>query len=229
MQQKTPGGLKNLKIILMCRKICILFTCLLFGLCTQAQKQNTLLERFKQFITGDFDNNNQVIAEIKAGKVEHPLSIHVNRVADDKIINKPNHLKGFFLLEESYYMAEGKPIELKPYLFFFELKENNIIHLTAYQLPKEYKKEEIRNDNKNLQFDYKDLIASPTFKGADYIWDPEKKTFSTIAPNDLGNGMRFTLIEIFTDKQLSVMELLEKDGKKITPWGSPIIYDRRKI
>lgn len=210
-------------------KKALAFVCLLISLTTNAQKQNKLLERFKKYITGDFDNNNQVIAEIKVGKIEHPLSIHVNRVADDKILNKPTNINGFFLLEESYYMTEGKPVELKPYLFLFELKGNSIIHLTAYQFPKDLKKVEIRNDNKNLQFDYKNLVPSPTFKGADYIWNSKNKTFSTNAPNELGNGLRFTLIETFTSEQLSVMELLEKDGKKLTTWLTPIIYDRRKL
>ena len=75
---------------------------LLTGFQASAQNNsNDLLNRFKQYITGDFDNANQVMEELKAGKVIHPLAIHVNRIADNKVINKPANLEGFFLLEES--------------------------------------------------------------------------------------------------------------------------------
>lgn len=87
---------------------------------------------------------------------------------------------------------------------------------------------EIRNDNNTLSFDYTQLVSSSTFKGADYTWDPKDKTFNTISPNDLGNGMKFTLTEKFTNKQLSVLEQVERDGKLITAWNTPIIYIRTK-
>lgn len=197
------------------------------GVQLQAQKQSALLARFQQYITGDFDNSNQVIAEIKAGKQIHPLAIHVNRVATYKVNNVPKDLKGFFIIEESYYLIDGKQIDLKPYLFLFEEREGGIIHLTTYQL-NSWKKEEIRNDNTDLRFDYTQLVPSPTFKGADYTWDPKDKTFNTISPNNLGNGMKFTLTEKFTDKQLSVLEQVEKDGKLLTTWNTPILYVRTK-
>ena len=48
------------------------------------------------------------------------------------------------------------------------------------------------------------------------------------APNDLPNGMKFTLIETISATQLIVMELLEKDGRRLTPYETPIVYDRVK-
>lgn len=185
-----------------------------------------LLNRFKEYITGDFDNSRQVMAEMKAGKIIHPLAIHVNRVADDKVINQPADLNGFFILEESYYLTSGKTMESKPYLFLFTLQSKGIIHLTTFQL-NNYTKEELRNDNTVLKFDYKTLIPSPTFQGADYTWNPHKKTFSTVSVNELGNGLRFTLSETFTSKTLQVMELLEKNGQRLTAYDTPIIYDRK--
>jgi hypothetical protein len=201
---------------------------LLIALFTQAQQQNKLLNIFQQYITGDFDNSEQVVAEIKAGKQIHPLAIHVNRVANSKIKNLPASFKGFFVIEESYYLNEGKPVEVKPFLFLFHPKSNNEIQLTVYQLPDGVKKEEFRNDNQNLSIDYNTLKPSPTFKGAVYTWNAKAKSFSTNAPNELSNGMRFTLIETFTAHQLSVMELLEKDGNRLTPYDTPIIYKRKK-
>lgn len=210
------------------RKYLLLACTILSSFAVSAQKNPTeLLNRFKQYITGDFDNANQVIEELKAGKAIHPLAIHVNRLADSKVINKPSNLTGFFLLEESYYLTEGKPTEVKPYLFLFSLVNKEVIHLTTYQLTG-YKKESLRNDNPDLQFDYTSLVPSPTFKGADYRWNEKEKTFSTVSVNELGNQMRFTLSETFTAKTLMVMELLEKDGKSLTAYTTPILYERKQ-
>jgi hypothetical protein len=205
-----------------------LTSCVLFiSAFTFSQQHNKLLNTFQQYITGDFDNSEQVVAEIKAGKQIHPLAIHVNRVANSKINNLPANFNGFFVIEESYYLNEGKPVDVKPYLFLFTSKTSTEIELTVYQLPEGVKKEEFRNDNQTLFIDYYALKPSPTFKGAVYKWNEKSKTFSTNAPNDLGNGMKFTLIETFTANQLSVMELLEKDGKRLTPYDTPIIYKRK--
>ena len=206
-----------------------LATTILLVLNLSAQKPlsgNKLLKKFQEYITGDFDNSRQLVEEMKAGKIIHPMSVHVNRVADEKILNKPLDLNGFFVLEESYYLNEGKVMESKPYLFLFSLRPAGIIHLTTYQL-NNYKKEELRNDNASLRFDYLTLTPSPTFQGADYTWDPVKKTFSTVSVNELGNGMKFTLSETFTANKLQVMELLEKNGQRLTPYDTPIIYERR--
>ncbi len=80
---------------------------------------NKLLKKFQEYITGDFDNSRQLVEEMKAGKIIHPMAVHVNRVADEKILNKPLDLNGFFILEESYYLNEGKVMESKPFLFLF--------------------------------------------------------------------------------------------------------------
>jgi len=192
----------------------------------QAQRHR-ILETFRAYITGDFDNSEQVAAEIKAGRLSHPLSVHVNRIADGKIRNLPPSYQGFFILEESYYLSEGKPLERKPYLFFFEPEGRDKVRLTAFQLPASLRKEDVRNDNDTLQFDYTTLQRSPTFKGAVYDWNSADKSFSTRAPNELPSGLRFTLIEHFTKDRLSVMELLEKDGKKLTPYDTPILYRRK--
>jgi hypothetical protein len=199
-----------------------------FALCGELHAQrNRVIETFRSYITGDFDNSEQVTAEIKAGRQVHPLSIHVNRIADAKVRNRPPGMKGFFILEESYYLSEGKPLERKPYLFLFEPEGADKVRLTAFQLPGDIRKEDLRNDNDMLFFDYATLQRSPTFKGAVYDWNASEKSFSTVAPNELPGGMKFTLIERFTRDALSVMELLEKDGKRLTPYDTPILYRRK--
>jgi hypothetical protein len=118
-------------------------------------------------------------------------------------------------------------MEAKPYLFLFTLKSDGIIHLTTFQL-NNYTKEELRNDNAALKFDYKSLVPSPTFQGADYTWNPRQKTFSTVSVNELGNGLKFTLSETFTAKTLQVMELMEKNGQRLTTYETPILYERKQ-
>ena len=70
----------------------LLYSCLSFS----QEKSNKLIITFQKYITGDFDNSEQVVAEIKAGKQIHPLAIHVNRVASNKIKNLPADFNGFF-------------------------------------------------------------------------------------------------------------------------------------
>jgi hypothetical protein len=202
--------------------------------CNNTQKMQTntrAIDLFRQVIVGDFDNSKQVAAEIAAGKQIHPLAKHVNRIANSKIegLTIPHIDKnlGFWLLEESYYEYPGKPMEIKPYLFYFSQGESNTVKLTVYQFPAGLKKEDIKNSNKNLKIKFTDLKPSPTFKGATYTLEADS-CFHTNAPNDLGNGMKFTLIEKMCKEQLQVMELLEKDGKRLTPYDTPIIYDRLK-
>lgn len=205
-------------------------SCILFIACNgskHAQNNMKPIALFKQIIVGDFDNSKQIAEEIAAGKQIHPLAKHVNRIANSKIKNLPNEGNSFFLLEESYYTYPGKPTELKPYLFKFSEGENNTVLLTVYQLPTNIDKKDIRNDNENLFFDFNELKVSPTFKCATYRFINPEKTFTTNSVNELGNGIKFTLAETLTKEKLIVMELLEKEGKRLTSYETPIIYDRK--
>jgi hypothetical protein len=181
---------------------------------------------FKDVLCGTFDNKTQVAAEIKSGKQIHPLAKHVTAVANKKIKNLPANLSGYFILEESYYTTEGKPMEIKPYLFFIEPVSDTQIKLSSYSLPTDIPKADIRNDNAAFILDFKTISVSKTFKPAIYTLADGK--FTVNHPTDLGNGMTFTLIETLSKNRLEVMELLEKNGKKLTPYDTPIIYDRTK-
>jgi hypothetical protein len=182
------------------------------------------IDLFKTYITGDFNNTKQITEEKNAGHQIHPLAIHINRVCDPIIDNKPT-LDGFWILEESYYTKPGSDTaEIKPYLFLFESAEDNKVKLTPYTLPKDIDLKSVKNDNPSLRFDFNKISPSPTFKPAYY--EREGDVFKINAVNDLPNGMKFTLIETITANQLQVMELLEKDGKRLTAYDTPIIYDR---
>ncbi|MCS6968891.1 MAG: hypothetical protein RMJ44_09620 [Cytophagales bacterium] len=196
----------------------------LLGLPLSAQiPQDHPIHVFKSYITGDFDNRRQVEKERKKGTLVHPYAKHVNRVANEKIDNLPNPLNGFFLLEESYYKySEGDTI-VKPYLFFFEALPEGKVKLHAMQLPKELDPTTVRNDNPTLRFDYLTLQPSPTFKPA--VYTQTKGGFYLKATTEFPGGS-FTLEETIGRDKLEVMELLIRQGKQVTPYSTPLIYER---
>jgi hypothetical protein len=117
--------------------ICCLLT--LQGIAKAQRTPDELLKIFQQYITGNFDNAHQVAEEMAKGKMIHPFAIHVNRMADNKVSNRPKGLRGFFLLEESYYLFEGKPIDSKPYLFFistYQRQYHSFNNLSTDRFPK---------------------------------------------------------------------------------------------
>lgn len=183
----------------------------------------TALELFRTYITGDFDNRQQIEREKKNGQQEHPFARHINRIADDKI-KKPLPRNGFWLIEESYYTYPDGSEKINHHLFFFESVNRETVRLYAYQLPETLPMAQLTNDNPALSIDFDTLQISPLFAPAEYSLND--KTFTINAPNEWANGMRFTLIETITRDKLCVMELLEKDGQRLTPYSSPIEYDR---
>jgi hypothetical protein len=202
--------------------MCLVF----FQACTTIKNTSNMkaFDYFKEVLCGVFDNKNQIETERKAGKQVHPYAKHVTALFDSKIKNKPSDLKGYFILEESYYTYEGKPMEIKPYLFFIEDVAIDKIQLSSYALPTDIPKADIRNDNANFSLDFKTISVSKTFKPAIYTF--KNGNFNVNHPTDLPNEMRFTLIETLSKNRLEVMELLEKDGKRLTPYETPIIYER---
>jgi hypothetical protein len=195
-----------------------------------AQQKATMkpYDLFKQYIQGDLDNREQVADERKAGKQIHPYAKHVNRILDAKIANKPSNYQGFYILEESYYVYPDKPQDtvVKPYLFWF-LEENGAVKLHSMQVPKTIPVKDFRNDNAALTLDYNDLKLSPSFKPAAYSYDGASESFYIKAVNEFPGGS-FTLEETIAKETFTVMELLIKDGKQLTPYSMPIIYKRIK-
>jgi len=181
------------------------------------------LELFRTYLTGDFDNQKQVAAERASGTQIHPFAQHINRMADAKIQNAP-HRNGFWLIEESYYTYPDGSEKINHHLFFFEEVHAEAVRLYAYQLPAALPMSQLTNDNPNLAVDFLSLQISPRFAPAEYSLKGD--TFTLHAANDWGNGLRFTLIETITRDRLEVMELLEKDGTRLTPYDTPILYER---
>jgi len=183
------------------------------------------IDFFRTCISGDFDNAAQVEVQRSAGLQIHPYAMHINRVFDTRMKHAP-YTKGFWILEESYYVPPGSnKVDIKPYLFLFEPEGKDQIKLTPYTLPPGLEPPSVRNDRDDLSIDFLEIRPSPTFKPAFYT--RKGNQFTLHAPNDLPGGMRFTLIETIDAQRLEVMELLEKDGKRLTPYATPILYDRK--
>ncbi len=193
--------------------------------CTvKIQSKMSDFDLYKSYIQGDLDNIAQVNAEVKAGKQIHPYAKHVIRLFDGKIKNLPKNHNGFYILEESYYTYPNKLMEMKPYLFWFEKTMMGKIKLHSLEIPKGWEKKDMRNDNLKFVVEYADLKDSPTFAPATYT--KTDKGFYIKAPVDLPNGMKFTLEETIGKDTFEVMESLEKEGKLLTSYTTPIIYKR---
>lgn len=186
----------------------------------------TAYELFIQYLIGDFDNSQQVAEEKAAGNQVHPLAVHINRVCTDRVENLPNDFKGSYILEESYYTYPGQEMTIKPHLFYVEHFSDTIAQMRPIVIPEYYKLEELKNDNPDLRFKYEELKPIAWFNPAHY--HRVGHLLEVHNPNDLGEGKRFTLTETFDENTLEVMELMEQDGKRLTPYATPIIYRRRQ-
>lgn len=183
------------------------------------------LDLFIQYLTGDFDNNIQVTKEIEKGNQIHPEAVHIIRECNDKITNLPNNFGGRFVIEESYYTKPDKSKLIAPHLFLFELNDNGNVQLKSYQIPKDYTKEEFTYDNKDLKFDFNKLELSHNFGIMEYDFSEQKGFYGSLR-NELGKDIVFTLTETISKDTLEVMELMEKGGIRLTPYDSPIVYNR---
>ena len=213
-----------------------------------------LLRMLCEFLTGDFDNREQVATLDAAAAADgtqrtHPYAKHVTRVVNGRIANLPANLvsgeRGVFLLEESDYVHPpaqpgGQPsVEVKPLLLFFEPRDG-AIWLTSYRFaPDAYEggprpgvlrpdaAEAMRNASTDLALDYNKISPSPSFAPAKYAFDARSGTFELDATVELGGGMSFSLKESLSSQGLSVMEQLSKDGKPIGRYHTPIEYRRQ--
>ena len=184
-----------------------------------------ILKKFINDLCGDFNNDKQIEEQENKGEITHPKAKHINRIANDKIINLPSDFKGYFIIEESYYEIRNRKNTL-PHLFLFTLNENNKIVLTSYDLPTDFSKEDFRNDNSELIIDYNKLVKSEKF--TPMIYKKVNNGFEGHSVSDFGGGVKFTLKERIEEDKLYVSEVFEKNGKITFGFVDPIIYDKIK-
>lgn len=205
--------------------ICLLLCCWCSLAVAQKKHRMSELDRYLSYLTGDFDNALQIVAERQVGKQIHPFARHISRIANSKILNLPPDFKGVYVIEESYYHYPGKDTTTKHHLFLFSLTDDQKV-LLRVQTPDELDNKILRNDNAALQLDFVKLTDIKRFKATTY--EKTKRGYYLKSQNDLGNGMSFTLEETIGDGFLEVMELLEKDGKRLIPYDSPLQYHKIK-
>jgi hypothetical protein len=213
----------------MMKKLSIYILFALTMLSCVGAKQNKMndLAIYLDYLVGDFDNQAQIDAEIKAGQQIHPHAKHLTRIITHRIKGIPSGFKSVFVLEESYYTYPNQETIIKPYIFRFELNNENRIVLNSMVVPERIDKKILRNDNASWTLNFDELKNSPSFKPATYT--KTERGFYIYAPNDLPGGVKFTLEETIGNGFLEVMELAEKEGKRLTPYAIPLMYKRMKI
>ena len=204
-----------------------IFTLIIFtsiSCITSKPQKKSDLDVYLTYLTGDFDNHTQVEEQLKSGKQIHPYAKHITRIIGNRIQNIPTDFKGVFVLEESYYKYPNQDTIIKPYIFKFELNNEQKIVLNSIVVPERIDKKKLRNDNSAWGLDFSELKNSPSFKSVAYT--KTNRGFYIKAPNDLPGGVKFTLEETIGNGFLEVMELAEKEGKRLTPYATPLMYKR---
>jgi len=188
-----------------------------------------ILAKFSEILCGTLDNQEQIDQEIQQGKQLHPYAKHVTAICNHKIINIPEDYEGIYILEESYYIYPGKnETEIKPLFFYVRSDGKSKAFLQSVQIPSHLQAEEVTNANENLVFDW-NALEIRNFGIAEYIYIKEEECFKVDHKADLGDGVTFRLIETLSIKGLEVMELVHKNGVKLTPYDTPIQYKRIKL
>ena len=180
------------------------------------------LDDFLCLLCGRFDNTRQLRELREAGGPALPLAEHVNTICNDKIEGIPADFPGKFVLEESYYTADGRT-HAAPHLFLFT-EEGEAVKLTSYQLPK-------GPDGGPVSYGtlppmrWEDLEPSGKFTPALYtlhggVW--EGGSVSMFSP-----VVKFSLYRRLSPEALEVTETMEMNGKRTFGYDVPIVYRRK--
>ena len=176
------------------------------------------LKEFMQILTGHFNNAEQY--EAKKGE-NFPFAEHRNTACNDKIEGLPADFAGVFMVEESYFTANGAT-HAAPHLFLFTEQDGGVL-LTSYDMPAGYDKDSFTYANLK-PVAYADLKPSAKFTPALYtekdgVW--EGGSTSMFSP-----VLKFTLFERFSKDVLEVSESMEVNGKRTFGYDEPILYKR---
>ena len=180
----------------------------------------SMLEEMIGLLTGRFSNAEQA-AELQKQNPAFQLAEHRNTACNDKIRNLPEGFAGVFVVEESYYTAQGAT-HASPHLFLFT-EEGEGVRLTSYEIPAGYDKNAFTYDGMQ-PVDYRDLVPSKKFTPALYrkkdgVW--EGGSTSLFTPT-----LKFTLFERFSPEVLEVSERMEQGGRRVFGYDQPILYKR---
>lgn len=181
------------------------------------------MDKFISYLTGKFDNNEQIESEEKNGNIVHPKSKHSAYVFNDKIENLPNDFKDYFIIEEGYYeMGEMK--QDIHHIFKLSKKENGNLILESYEISN-LDDNELKNYN-NINIKFEDLKESHKFTPIEYIF--KDNAFEGISISNLPDDVTLEIKQRVEKDALMVSEILRKDGKITFGLEEPIIYKRIK-
>ena len=193
----------------------------------EKQKQegfrNGDFNHFLEMLCGEFDNHEQVAAEITAGVQTHPIAKHIIGKCNDKIIHLPPDFSGCFVIEESYFDLGNQKID-KHYLFLYEMCPGNRVCLSSFNIPEHISKETFVNSNVELSMDYNAIELSPRFSPLILEKIGEKYEGRNTSVFSEAHIFKFKL-EVTKDA-LYVKEVLEKEGVLVAGYYEPIIYKK---
>jgi len=182
-----------------------------------------ILNEFINILVGDLDNRAQVEEEKEKGQQIHPYAKHITRDCTHIVRHLPKNLEGRYILEESYYTYPDQEMIVKPLLFYIRQKENSVL-LNSIGVPARLDPIDVINANKDLYFDYDEMIPKEAFGDAVYVYDPNENCFRVDHFCTLAPGFDFRLTERLSHEGLQVMETWTKDGVVTTPYTTPLIY-----
>ena len=182
------------------------------------------IDLFERIIVGVFHNQKQIDQERTAGKQLHPFAKHVTEIITHRVHNVPSDFNGTLILEESYYDYPDKEQEIKPLFFKVTPNAANDIYLESIVIPEHMDKRKVVNANPDLSFDFRELQINQKFGKAEYKGMGDFMIANHLC--DFGGGVSFNLTELLTLDTLYVLEMAKKDGHALTPYDTPIIYNR---
>lgn len=182
-----------------------------------------ILDQFVEIICGDHDNSKQLSDNDKKGIRIHPYAKHITRVCNHMIENLPEDLEGIFILKESYHTYPDRPREFKPLLYFAKEVMDGVL-LESLAIPDNYEGNQVTNDNATLRFDYKELLKEEKFGTARFKF--HQGHFVTDHRCDFGKGLTFRLTKKLASDRHEVMEMYLDAGESMTPYDTPLIYER---
>ena len=179
------------------------------------------LQEFIGFLSGEFDNKEQLHRLEQEGVTGYPYARHVNTVCNSKITGLPENFDGIFLLEESYYTT-GDVTKAMPHLFLFT-QEGDKIKLTSYEMPAGYTKEDFSFANLK-EIPYDSLEVSGKFTPA--LYEKKGDWWEGGSVSHFSPVLKFTLFERFSAQVLEVSESMEVNGKRTFGYDKPLEYRR---
>ncbi|MDV4149572.1 hypothetical protein R0131_01875 [Clostridium sp. AL.422] len=184
------------------------------------------LERFINYLSGSFNNDNQIREEkATTGEARTPVAKHIVGICNNKVKNLPKDFNGYFTIDETYY-NHGEHNTALHHLFLYTLNEDEDVVLTSYELPSEIDYNDFVNSNDKLVIDYSNLELSKKF--APIIFEEKDGYFLAESESNFSSEVIFTAIEKVYNGKIYMTEIFRKNGEIVSGSKEPIIYDKIK-